>query len=686
MDSDKKIKFTYMDKVTNQIICSCVVPLNKISSYEILLEKFFDGCKIKRNDQNYTLKLHYIDAMGDKFDHLNSYESLLKMLNLYEQENMHEIQAFYYPKDLDSVFEISSSSIKNTSSIKDIITSSIDLKENSMFSNYVNKTVLNDEQILPESKDYFIKMLKHLICSICNGLYIDPISCKSCSNVYCRKCLQAFIDDNKPCPLDECFPIMIDEEIEKSLKTKLAKIKLRCYYECQTSTLTMYNYGSHLIKCEQENSEITCWQCMKGKVKKKDQRISLENFELLKTHNEKYLSDYLEEKKKSEMLLDKINNLDFDNCQKCKESNIIINDHKNKISNIEKELFLNLLNQKEIEIRIRERTEENHKLKSVIEDLTNKNIQHQNEIKMIKKETMDTDNSKSNANALLKIADGEALCWLCNQGKLKKDDPNVSFEKYNCLKDTYQKYFTLFNEEKKKSDMLEEKLNKINNEECKKCEQLELRITKQNDKISDLEISLNEKTKSIENNYNLTILSHQDRLFALINEIKEKDKLIENLKSEIDIKDKQFKSLEITKQLNDKDNSNNSFKFCKFYKYDNSKYEYKCIYGHNLTFTGKNYNNCYNIVCTLCKRNYYTKPFCYLRWKCQFCPLNQVFCQECKPFKRNLICPISHQLVKKIAVSCFICDLCGLNGFNNDEIYTDENCDITYCGKCFIIK
>jgi len=361
---EKSINFIYLEKNTNSIKDKKSINLKEISSFESLINLVYKLFNLTRNDNLFYLNLHYIDNYGDISANINSYENFLELININKDENLHIIHVYYYPKEIDD-FSLNESrkldfdmSIVN-STVQDSFFLDIN-KENSLYNsqqirntgsssmgggggvgsvktNYILKEELNDTQIMPESKEYFNKVFKHLLCPICNGLYIDPVSCTLCENVYCRKCIQTFIDNNKPCPLDECFPVQIKDEIEKSTKNKLDKIKVKCLYNCNTN-LTLYEYGSHLIKCEVENKKILCWLCNKGKLKRKDQIISKEEIEQLREKVTLLENESKIDKQKNlileQKLIDKnINNNDFnDNNAKCKNCEKLQGDINNLIN------------------------------------------------------------------------------------------------------------------------------------------------------------------------------------------------------------------------------------------------------------------------------------------------------------------------------------------------------------------
>jgi len=245
--------------------------------------------------------------------------------------------------DLSFVVNINSMCLDNS----EIFISNIDKAVGNSKENIDNKVLLNETLVLPESLEYFQKVLKQLICSICEELIIDPVSCQTCSNAYCRKCLTNYMNNNKSCPLDDCNPIEITEEIEKSLKNKLEKIKIKCFYNCGNNNLTMYEYGKHLEKCKEESSETLCWLCNIGKIKTKDLKFTKEDYD----NYNSLIKELSDEKTKNELLEQKLNNKsdsesnNSKECTNCEELEQTITELNKSISMIEDQKYMLKLKQ-----------------------------------------------------------------------------------------------------------------------------------------------------------------------------------------------------------------------------------------------------------------------------------------------------------------------------------------------------
>ena len=92
----------------------------------------------------------------------------------------------------------------------------------------------NDYTII---KDNIYTVFKDLIeCPLCLGVFVDPVMCTNCQNVYCKKCIDDWTKKSKQCP-NRC----INPNYQKSLVKNelLSKIKYKCN-ECGKTL----NYGS----------------------------------------------------------------------------------------------------------------------------------------------------------------------------------------------------------------------------------------------------------------------------------------------------------------------------------------------------------------------------------------------------------------------------------------------------------
>ena len=94
------------------------------------------------------------------------------------------------------------------------------------------------ELIKTETK--FHSILK---CIICNGIIRNPISCKDCSQMYCKKCTENI----KKCP--NCNNILKRRSIDENIKKILDLVEFNCPNKCGES-LNIHNFENHILNCE----------------------------------------------------------------------------------------------------------------------------------------------------------------------------------------------------------------------------------------------------------------------------------------------------------------------------------------------------------------------------------------------------------------------------------------------------
>jgi hypothetical protein len=105
----------------------------------------------------------------------------------------------------------------------------------------------NEDLVVEDYKD----LAKELICIICQQIVYKPTSCKTCQNLFCQKCIDKWLLSNyqKKCPF-KCSSY-VNQEIPKSTRNLINKIKLKCskYDVGCTETIFYENYENHYRKC-----------------------------------------------------------------------------------------------------------------------------------------------------------------------------------------------------------------------------------------------------------------------------------------------------------------------------------------------------------------------------------------------------------------------------------------------------
>jgi len=101
-------------------------------------------------------------------------------------------------------------------------------------------------QIKPEGILAFNQNHKKLKCFNCHNFLFGAKACKTCSMIFCSKC----VANSTKCPDSDCTSNVVEEDISDALRTKLIKVLLECEKECGKDDVSMFNYLEHLEKCE----------------------------------------------------------------------------------------------------------------------------------------------------------------------------------------------------------------------------------------------------------------------------------------------------------------------------------------------------------------------------------------------------------------------------------------------------
>ena len=68
-----------------------------------------------------------------------------------------------------------------------------------------------------------------IICTICSGVVIDPLQCRSCENVFCRSCIEEWKKKSNTCPY-KCQDFTLKEN--KIFNSIIANLKFKCSNGC----------------------------------------------------------------------------------------------------------------------------------------------------------------------------------------------------------------------------------------------------------------------------------------------------------------------------------------------------------------------------------------------------------------------------------------------------------------------
>ena len=115
-----------------------------------------------------------------------------------------------------------------------------------------NKLFFNKLLIKPESRAYFdLLYTKDFKCIICKDVLFDPVLCSECKRVYCSSCIKDKDLNNLTSNHNMILKCNHDRiEIDIGVvKEEFMKIKLNCFFKCESIKLNLFNYPGHLKKC-----------------------------------------------------------------------------------------------------------------------------------------------------------------------------------------------------------------------------------------------------------------------------------------------------------------------------------------------------------------------------------------------------------------------------------------------------
>lgn len=104
---------------------------------------------------------------------------------------------------------------------------------------------LPEDLICEESRN----LLSEFTCVICTNIVVNPEVCKTCQNLFCKKCINEAIKVNRKCPYKCSYYTPV--EIPKSTKNILNKLNLKCPNSnigCP-ETILYENISNHLKNC-----------------------------------------------------------------------------------------------------------------------------------------------------------------------------------------------------------------------------------------------------------------------------------------------------------------------------------------------------------------------------------------------------------------------------------------------------
>ena len=119
---------------------------------------------------------------------------------------------------------------------------------------YINKYTLIENEI--------VNLLKSsIICPLCNNIFIKPIMCINCQQIYCKRCIDNWSKDNEKCPNNNCLnPSYQDCMVKNDI---LSKLKFNCL-GCD-NTLLYFEVENHYDACHPNKESLSIKNIRKTK-------------------------------------------------------------------------------------------------------------------------------------------------------------------------------------------------------------------------------------------------------------------------------------------------------------------------------------------------------------------------------------------------------------------------------------
>lgn len=101
-----------------------------------------------------------------------------------------------------------------------------------------------------EVSHFVSELNRDLICSICLGVYCDPVQEDVCKHVFCKTCITEWIRNAPVCPLSKNnISHKTLKKPKQSLMDQLNSLRLRCEYDGCIEIINYRDIGYHYSKC-----------------------------------------------------------------------------------------------------------------------------------------------------------------------------------------------------------------------------------------------------------------------------------------------------------------------------------------------------------------------------------------------------------------------------------------------------
>lgn len=223
---------------------------------------------------------------------------LNKSMNPKEEKVRESIRMMFNETTMNRVLSKKS----NNTNIQSPIISDNNRELKIKFSDNLRKILPYEEQI----KHYLKKNFDNkFLCSLCWGLFKEPMTCYKCNNIFCKECLKSQLDKKGKC--SSCFNIIFFDQLKfyenDDYEILYDKTILNCvYYPVCKKMCNLYEINEHMNDCIFKELKI-----------KYDEICSsnFNNFNIQNTNNNIYNNEILESNE-----IFKFHKLDYSNKDK----------------------------------------------------------------------------------------------------------------------------------------------------------------------------------------------------------------------------------------------------------------------------------------------------------------------------------------------------------------------------------
>ena len=120
----------------------------------------------------------------------------------------------------------------------------------------IDEYKVSEDLVLEQSRE----LLREFTCSICSFVLLNPQACKSCEQMFCKKCIESCLAVKCTCPL--CIESYKPSNVNRVVLNILGNIMLRCPAKC-TEELRYSDLKNHLNSCSKIELTAKCNHCLK---------------------------------------------------------------------------------------------------------------------------------------------------------------------------------------------------------------------------------------------------------------------------------------------------------------------------------------------------------------------------------------------------------------------------------------